>query len=657
MAKNDVEVRIRGDAKGFNDAVDGAHGKLSRLGDGLSTVAGGIAKAGAVAAVGIGAGLAFSVGQASDLNESLNAVQVTFGDAANGIMKLGENAATSVGLSNTEFNGLAVQFSSFAKNIAGPGGDVVDTMSTMTGRVADFASVMNLDVPDAAAAFQSGLAGETEPLKKFGIDLSDAAITSYALANGIIGVGDTMTEAQKVQARYGSLMEQTAVTQGDFANTSDGLANQQRILKAELQNVAAKVGTALLPVLAKLAVFVGDKLLPWFEENWPKIQATISDFVDWFVQDAWPVIRAVGEFIISAMQNIVAWFQQNWPQIRATIAEFVAWFQEEVLPIIQAVVGFLVATFQDMVAWVQENWPQIKETIDSTINAIRVIIETVIAIIGRAWSLWGDELIGVIQLTWGYIKGSIEVAINLIRGVIQTVTALISGDWSGAWDGIKATVQAVWDGIQLLIDTALGAIELLLSGAWDGIKLAASTIWDGLKNAAQAAWDGIVNGVIALPGRIAEQFTSLFNAGSDLAGELVDGVVDGLSSLVESGLGVAEAFANSIIGFLNSNVIDKINNLLEFTVSIPTSPWSQQDFHVDPPDIGHIPTFHAGGIVPGMMGAEVPIMAQAGEMVLTREQQEALGGGRGISIGQLVTSRPGETVEELRRLQWLEDAA
>lgn len=189
---------------------------------------------------------------ASDLGESINAVNVTFEGASEGVLQLSRDAATSVGLSQTSFNALAVQFSSFASKIAGPGGDVVATLGDITGRAADFASVMNLEVADAARIFQSGLAGETEPLKKFGIDLSEAGVKAYAMANGIGDASGKLTEQEKILARYGSLMEQTEKTKGDFANTSDSMANRQRILAAEFTNVRAEIGNALIPIYEKM---------------------------------------------------------------------------------------------------------------------------------------------------------------------------------------------------------------------------------------------------------------------------------------------------------------------------------------------------------------------------------------------------------------------
>lgn len=215
-----------------------------------------------------------SIGAASDLNESINAVNVSYGESADEILKVGEAAARGLGLSRNEFNGIAVQFQSFATTIAGKGGDIVGTLSELTTRGADFASVMNLEVSDALSLFQSGLAGETEPLRRYGIDLSAAAVETFALANGIANSASEMTEADKVQARYGLLMQQTAKTTGDFANTSDSLANRQRILKAEFENTRAEIGTALLPIMNDFVGFALDEGIPmlqdlaaWVREN------------------------------------------------------------------------------------------------------------------------------------------------------------------------------------------------------------------------------------------------------------------------------------------------------------------------------------------------------------------------------------------------------
>ena len=193
-----------------------------------------------------------AIGQASDLAESANAVEVAFDDAAGRILELGENASTAVGLSATDFNQFAVQFSGFAKQLTTNEKDIVDVTEEISGRVADFASVMNLDVPDAASKFQSALSGSAEVLRPYGIDVSDAAVKQQLLTDGLWDGEGALTESEKVMGRYRTIMEQTEQMAGDFAGTSDGLANSQRILKAEFDNVKATVGEAMIPALENL---------------------------------------------------------------------------------------------------------------------------------------------------------------------------------------------------------------------------------------------------------------------------------------------------------------------------------------------------------------------------------------------------------------------
>ena len=239
----------------------------------------------ALAGIGIADFFGNAIDAASDLNESGNAVRVTFGDAAKEIEKLGGDSATRLGLTATDFNAAAVRLSSFAEGLAGGGRSVADVIDELTTRGADFASVYNIDVADALAIFQSGLSGEAEPLKRFGINLLDSEVRAYAYANGIAAVGAELTESEKLQARYGLLLQATSKVQGDFANTSDQLANQQRINSALLQQSLAEIGTALLPAATAFAQFIGS----------PENQARLQDVVDLLVK-AGPAVEVVEEF-------------------------------------------------------------------------------------------------------------------------------------------------------------------------------------------------------------------------------------------------------------------------------------------------------------------------------------------------------------------------
>ena len=284
--KKDFLFRFLGDSKQLERAasrssasLNSMTGKVSKGNKALGLLGGTAGKVGAL--IGAGAfvsGVNSAINAASDFDESINAVNVATGDAAPAIMKIGETAAQSLGMSKTAVNEAAVAFSAFGEKIDST--DVAGTFEDYIGRAVDFASVMNLDVDSAITKFRSGLAGESEPLRAFGIDLSAAAVGAHAVSKGIAESASSMTEAQKVQARYSLLMEQTSKVAGDFANTSDGLANQQRILSAEWENAQIEIGKNLVPVMTKLVGILSDLagLIPGLVANFEKGIQAMSKF-------------------------------------------------------------------------------------------------------------------------------------------------------------------------------------------------------------------------------------------------------------------------------------------------------------------------------------------------------------------------------------------
>jgi len=237
----------------FNGSgIDKARKEFSQL-EGVGAKAGFALKkafAPAIAALGaVGGAAVVAAKDAVDYGETLNAVFVTFGKEGSAeIKKLADASAETYGLSKTDFNNMAVSFSNFAKDLETPRKKASAIVGDLSERVADFASVMNISVPDAASKMASALAGESEPMKKFGINISQAAVEAFALEKGIIKAGDKMTDSEAGVARYGLLMEKTSVYAGDFANTSDSLANKQKILGAEFDNLKISIGEKLLPV-------------------------------------------------------------------------------------------------------------------------------------------------------------------------------------------------------------------------------------------------------------------------------------------------------------------------------------------------------------------------------------------------------------------------
>ncbi len=185
---------------------------------------------------------------ASDLNESLNAVNVVFDESAEQITAWGQNAATQAGLAQSEFNQAAVRLGASLKNAGIPVDDLADSTIELTQRAADLASVFNTDVNDALSAIASALRGEADPIERFGATVNAAAVEAKALELGLAATRSEITEQIKVQARLAVIMEQTAEVQGDFARTAGEAANQTRIARAQVQDQAAALGQQLLPI-------------------------------------------------------------------------------------------------------------------------------------------------------------------------------------------------------------------------------------------------------------------------------------------------------------------------------------------------------------------------------------------------------------------------
>lgn len=304
---------------GFGDsAADSFGGRFrSRVGEIFTGnfLAGAALNLGGVLARGIGTGIRTgiqfgfsSIQLASDLGESLNATQVTFGeDIAEQLRILGQDAPTRLALSRRAFAQYATQFSAFAKTIRRD--NPVDFIDELTERGADFASVYNLEVDEALNLFQSGLAGETEPLRRYGLNLSAATVESFAYANGIGTVGQALTENEKIQARWALLLEQTSAVQGDNANTSGELAGQQRRLATAFEETQTKLGEFLLPGFLSLVTTANDQILPVFGDIIERVGPGLGEAlekVDWagFAADIAPAIEKIG--VLTAEDGIPA---------------------------------------------------------------------------------------------------------------------------------------------------------------------------------------------------------------------------------------------------------------------------------------------------------------------------------------------------------------
>lgn len=192
-----------------------------------------------------------AVQAASDLEEVQNVVEVTFGEGASQIESWAKRAGTQFGLTETQAKRFASTMGAMMKSAGLAGPEIISMSTDLAGLAADMASFYNLDFETAFQKIRSGIAGETEPLKQLGINMSVANLEAYALSKGITTAFDKMSQGEQTMLRYQYLMQATADAQGDFARTSDGLANGLRMLETNFEQIKTTIGSALIPVVSE----------------------------------------------------------------------------------------------------------------------------------------------------------------------------------------------------------------------------------------------------------------------------------------------------------------------------------------------------------------------------------------------------------------------
>lgn len=193
--------------------------------------------------------IAKCIDESNSYIEDMNLFQATMGRST--------QSASEFGLTCQDL--LGIDFGEWARNqgvfqaLATGMGVVSEKATVMSQQLTqlgyDIASFYNMSVDDAMLKIQSGIAGELEPLRRIGWDLSDARMNLELTRLGIDATTQEMTQAEKVALRYYLIMNQMTITHGDMARTIASPANQLRVLEAQVKLAARAIGDLFIPAL------------------------------------------------------------------------------------------------------------------------------------------------------------------------------------------------------------------------------------------------------------------------------------------------------------------------------------------------------------------------------------------------------------------------
>jgi phage-related minor tail protein len=426
------------------------------------------------------AGGAAMVKLASDANETENKIKVIFGKMAGSVIKWSKTSIEKMGLARATAQDMAAELAAIFQAGGFGAKQVAGLSESFTQLAADMASFFNVPAGDALNALRSGLVGEAEPLRRFGVLLTEARVKQEAVALGLAKAGAELTEQQKVQARASIIQKSLTKATGDYARTADGVANKSRAAGEQVKELGASFGKLLLPFVQKL-LSIGVGVLKWFDgmdEGGRKTVLTVLGIV----AVVGPLLLIFGKMIMMVKGAVDAFKLLN-TTLKAN----------PYLLIIAATIAIAILIIA--------NWSKIKNFVIGVWNAIKA----------RALAIW-NGIKDFFARWWPLLLGIFTGGLGLIVAMIIRHWGAIRSTTVAIWNGIKTAVLTPFNAVKSFISRTLDTIKSIWSRVWGTVETVASRTWTNITNSARSA----MNAIVGFVNRIIDGLNRLVN-GLDVA--------------------------------------------------------------------------------------------------------------------------------------------
>jgi hypothetical protein len=501
-----INIKFTADLKGFSTEmqtalrqIDKAGQQFQKIGRSMSTfVTLPILAAGAAA-----------IKFASDYNESLNKVDVSFKGSSDEVKAFAKTTLQSFGIAEGTALDLASSYGDMGTSLGLTTGAAAKMSTSLVGLAGDLSSFKNIGIDQANTALTGIFTGETESLKKLGIVMTVAALQQFAYSNGIQKTVDSMSQAEKVQLRYNYILSVTKNSQGDFIRTQGGAANQMRIFQETLKQVAQQFGSIILPAFTGLLTSVNG-LITGFGNLSEGTKKTII-IVAGIAAVMGPALVVLGS-LASLLPVLATGFALLTGPIGLTIAGIAA-------------IAYIVA----------KNWGVVKETLADVANYFVDLYNSSLVFRG------GVEAIAVVfKYLWATVKGIFQAMISTAQFVVRTIFnafstlgKLIKGVLTFDVSGIKDALKKGFDDGGKSADTF-----------FKEIKANSKATSDGLAKDIKSAIDKTVNGNklekiifkkedVDASG-VADAIEESAGTGAGKAGKIIKEKLDGLNFSLQS---------------------------------------------------------------------------------------------------------------------------
>ena len=184
----------------------------------------------------------------------MSGVSLQIGEDGNALLT--ETGLANLGMNIREMTQAASNIASITNSVGQTGEVSLAAAQSLTALAGDIASLFNIDYSSAMTNLKSGLIGQSRALYKYGIDITNATLQTYAYEHGITKAVSEMSQAEKMQLRLLAILDQSKVAWGDLANTINSPSNMIRQFKNNIAELGTVIGQLFIPVLSKVMPFI-----------------------------------------------------------------------------------------------------------------------------------------------------------------------------------------------------------------------------------------------------------------------------------------------------------------------------------------------------------------------------------------------------------------
>lgn len=512
----------------------------------------------------LGSFFSSAVTGASDFAETTSKTEVVFGSMADKVKAMGDTAATSLGMTSNAALTAASTYGNLFRSMGMTEESSADMSIGLVGLASDLASFNNMDPTEVMDKLRAGLVGESEPLKTLGVNINETIIKEKARELGLWNGVGALDANSKAQAAYALIMEQTSLAQGDFARTSGGLANQQRIAAANIENLKTKLGTGLLPIVTAVTkgfnkliespFFTGiiDKIIDGmdrFADSMEGVLEKISagDFSGAFKELTSGIdIGSVFKSIFSGAQNfdMGTAIGDLLGKLLTKAAVNPAKLLQVGLNIINSLVGSLMTAIpallpvaieliDSLIKFVLDALPQLIDLgLDIIIKLADAVIDALPVLIDAAVEIIPTIVITLLENLPKIINAALNIIIALANGLITALPKLISmvpQIITAIFNTLITSLPMIGNAaVQLIMTLATGIINMLpqlgrdagniLIAVRDGIVGLIPTLLETGGNIVSGIWQGILSKQAEFRENVKAFFKNIIDGVKDILG-------------------------------------------------------------------------------------------------------------------------------------------